>query len=180
MSRWIKYLASMGAVVVFLLLALACSDEDDGEPIPCDPIDERYYENGYFTCNSIPFTSKQNDVKLTVLDRATGAPLEGIYVKVSWNLILLDTVNCDGQCFGLLEWGSLDYSGAFSEITDASGQIDVRTGTGYHWDARDVQLVSLRIEDLSGKYAPRLVSARFTHSVSSIEKTVYLLNNESL
>ena len=64
MLKWIKYLASIMVILIFLILAFACEGDDSGGdgPISCDPIDEKYYENGYVTCNPIDYVEKQNDI----------------------------------------------------------------------------------------------------------------------
>ena len=177
----VKQVLSLFTIVLFIWFGFACDDDyDDYEHPPCDPIEEGYWEMGYFTCNTIEYTDKMNEFTLDIKDKVTGEAIPGIYVKVSFNLYAMDTIHCSGQCFGLLQWTNIDEWGAYEMTTDANGQINNLTGIARYWDARDVQIVNFRIEDLSGKYSSKLTSIKYYYSTGPQHKTIYLLNNELL
>ena len=182
MNLHLKHFLSLLAFGLFLWMAFACDDgyDDDYEHPPCDPIEEQYYEMGYFTCNSIEYTDRQNEFNLTFLDKITGEKLQGIAVDVSFNSYAMDTIHCSGQCFGKLQWVNIDEWGAYTETSDENGKINGMTGIARYWDARDVQVVSFRIYDPSGKYSSKLSGHNFYHYSGTYNGVIYLLNNDLL
>ena len=175
----LKHLSSSGLLILFLLLALAQADDSNYPPPSCEEIYLDYLNLGYSPCQPIvPAIERQNSFVLTVRDKQTGEPLEGIYVQVVMNFFGMEVENQCEKCFARLRGYSVGDS--YPDVTDASGRIDNLTDFVRYDDLREVHWITFRIEDLKGKYAATTEYLRFPPEVSHSEITAYLLNNEQL
>ena len=179
MQKMLKHFSSLMVLVIFLILALAQENDEYYEPPPCEEIYENYLNLGYSPCLPIdPPIVRQNSFVLTVKDKQTGAPIQGLYIKVIWNFFIMEKEEDCEKCFARMRGYSIGDS--YADVTNASGQIDGLTDFEQYDDLREVQWITFRIEDLTGKYAFYVEYMRFPHDVSSREATVYLINNNAL
>ena len=184
MKKRTNHLWSLGFFILWLFLALACTMTPPDGP-PCDELIQNYIELGYRPCQPIdPPITRQNTFVVTVRDRQTNLPLEGIYIKVIWTLFEIHLAyNCEKEfgCYARLDVSDLFDADIYEDFSNENGQIDGLTSPVTYTDKREICFMIFRVRDLKGKYSSTSEYLRFPYYAPSHgELTVYLQNLDQL
>ena len=181
MKKNILHSISLLGIAFFIIIGLASEGEPSNYKPDCDEILLEYYKYGYYICDSLPSTViKQNNFTITFLDKSTHEPINGLNVHVSMTPFNLEKIKECKTCFGKFDISAIVNKESYDDFTNESGIIEGTTDMMYYIDKRDVHLVSLIINDATGKYSSKTESLRFLYNTGDLSKTFYLLNNEEL
>ena len=178
MQTTIKHIGSLLTLAIFLILAFA-SEVGIDEGIDDVSCGHPWYWDSFYDCRPITPVTVSHNADLTIIDRISGDPISGIYVKLASNFLYLEkwceNEGCKGLFFFLDQLNSSE-----EQFTDGSGHVNFTLPVHEYTDEIERTSITVRIEDLNNQYAPRNLEIRLHHNSGNYQQTISLIKNDEL